>query len=126
MIEEENGIKKVSFKVAGRYEPLVKGYAWHLAYEPERPDFQSNSDGGPEYLYDLEPGVYWLSSRPIFADKKIDKEANYAYREVKIDRGEPFFRLSRLWWLAGAVLAIGAVLVLRQEKVRFYLARFKQ
>lgn len=101
----------------------LKGYSWMLtgARSPRRPGKLINSVGGPEYIYNLKPGDYYLSVKPVYSDKVSNRAAKYSY--IRFSVADDSLISGMKWWLLGLGIFVLATLgvILSFDKIRFYL-----
>ncbi len=126
LLDEKNNLYEISFSINKVYEKSIKGYSWHLAGNPEIPELNRvNSKGGPEYVYQLEPGVYYLTVLPIFRDRRFQKKADYAYQRIFV-REKYFLEGKILFFAFASVLGILflAILTSQYRRIVFYVNAF--
>ena len=86
MLDPNNNLYEISFKAPKEFENKIKGYAWHLIGRPSIPQTNKiNSVGGPEYIYNLDQGIYYLAVLPIFKKGQAGKNT-YSYLRIEADR----------------------------------------
>jgi len=133
-ISEDGGIYSLSFQQSGTER--ATGYAWSLTEVPEDPGREMNSLGGPEYLYLLPEGEYFINVRPIFRNRignVVREKLNSIY-----DRQGHIVVLEKYFWgsgyknagmaamFAGGLILLGISLVRNRKRVLFYLSRFRR
>ncbi len=131
-INEDGGIYSLTFQQSGTER--ATGYAWSLTEDPEDPGREMNSLGGPEYLYLLPEGEYFINVRPIFRNRignVVREKLNSIY-----DRQGHIVVLEKYFWgsgyknagmaamFAGGLMLLGVSLVRNRKRVLFYLSRF--
>ncbi len=122
-ISAEGDLFEVEFNIQDEMKGLVRGYSYRLADIPSLPEEQINYIKTPIYLYNLTPGVYYLSVRAVFTKNEFNEKAGYSY--VRFVVTAPF-----LWqdprFHFGLVLIILLLIGLRQrKKLLFYFGRFR-
>ncbi|MDH5721018.1 MAG: hypothetical protein OEZ13_10480 [Spirochaetia bacterium] len=122
-IEKMGNLIEINFLIGDYYKDILNGYIWHLTKKPEIPSGEINSAGGPEYIYNLEPGTYYLAVKPVFS-KNLQKEDIYAYTAIII---EPFLSRKTVIILAPIALflfILGLISYLKKDLMRFLISRF--
>ena len=103
----------------------LKGYSWMLtgARSPRRPGELINSVGGPEYIYNLKSGDYYLSVKPVYSDRVSNRAAKYSYIRFSVADDSLISDMNVKWWLLGLGIFVLATLgvILSFDKIRFYL-----
>ena len=85
LLDVDNNLYEISFSMNPAHKEKLKGYSWHLAGKPEIPRLSEvNSQGGPEYVYQLSPGVYYLMVLPVFTTNLLNKRADYSYQRILV------------------------------------------
>ena len=126
LLDKKNNLYEISFSINKTYKNSIKGYSWYLAGNPEIPELNTvNSKGGPEYVYRLEPGVYYLTALPIFKSRKLRKKVDYAYRRIFV-REKYFFEGKILTYVVTSVCGILllGVFALQYRRIMFYINAF--
>lgn len=132
-ITQEKGIYSLNFRYTGKEKPT--GYAWSLSTSPENPGKTVNSLGGPEYLYLLPAGEYFINVRPVFGSRtgllsreKLISAYDYKGHYVTLKRYAWGSQLRNATFLivAGAlfIVAVGTFIGNRR-KLRFVLSRYR-
>ncbi len=95
-LDADTGFYKVNFDVNSEYRSSLKGYSWQLTSIPQMPKTNEiNSTGGPEYIYRLSPGIYYLSVKAVFKTEELNQKVEASYHKLNIS--EPFWELKNKW-----------------------------
>ncbi len=126
LLDYNNNLYEIFFSISNKkYKNKLKGYSWHLTGKPEIPDLDEiNSTGGPEYVYQLNPGVYYLTVLPIFKNKVLSKKADYAYKRILVE--EKYFLEGRLLIYGGGLLGLFFLGfgISQYRRIAFYINSF--
>ena len=122
-IDIEASFFEISFDIPKEYKNWLEGYVWQLTTEPEIPKSTIiNSKGSPEYISDLEDGIWYLSVKPIFKEKDLNKDIKYSYIRITIDHS---------WSIKTKLMIISFIFILiliyciyKRKQIEFYLSRY--
>lgn len=113
----------VQFFIAEELRKRVAGYSYRLSNLPGMPDGKINYLDSPVYLYNLNPGTYYLSVRPVFHSRKANKKAGYSY--IRFEVKGPLYFLSMRSVVSGLALFVIILLWLFRKKIIYYSGRFR-
>ncbi|MDH5717611.1 MAG: hypothetical protein OEZ22_08220 [Spirochaetia bacterium] len=123
-IKISENLYEITFSVDKNFSTILKGYTWQLTRRPEIPKGKINSLGGPEYLYNLKPGVYYLTVKPLYSIKKWNTMDNYSYVRIEI---EPY--ISKKMIIITGILGVFTIFFLtiaykNTDLLRYRLSKF--
>ena len=123
LLDKKQGLYEVSFSAPQKYAKKIKGYNWHLTGKPEIPELDEvNSLGGPEYIYNLHPGLYYLTVVPVFKKRYSRYKAEYAYQRIVINEKYFWERYSFLFAFFFPVLIVIFLVKWQYRRIAFYLS----
>ena len=122
LLDVDNSLYEISFSMNPAHKEKLKGYSWYLAGKPEIPHLSEvNSQGGPEYIYQLSPGVYYLMVLPVFTTKLLTKKADYSYQRILV-RKKYFWEGNLLVYFLGFLGLLFLYTVYSQyRRIAFYI-----
>ncbi len=126
-INEKHSIYKVQFSIPANYRRHLRGYFWHLTDLPLVPSdiHKINSNGGPEYIYNLEPGIYYLSVMPLLKNRHRYLSSSYSYVRLVV-KNTSFFSKFKLYFLLSLIGSLVVLAVYYRNLVYFYLSALRQ
>jgi hypothetical protein len=118
----EDGIFKVDFSLPKDFDRIIEGFSYKVSGLPSLPDGEVNYVSSPVYLYDLSPGIYYLSVRPVFSLSEPNEKSAYSY--VRFEIARTHFWSSPLFYIPALLALSILLLLLSMQRIRYQLGRF--
>ena len=106
-----------------RYSRYIKGFSYHLSDTPRQPSGQVNYANTPIYLYDLKPGIYYLTVIPVFTKQISSDIMSFSY--VRFEINPSGWYLYQPYMYLALFLFLLILLYMTRKNILFFLSRFK-
>lgn len=124
-VQDQDGVIAISFNIKDKsFRRQLKGFNWQLNRQKELPTLQVNSIGGPEYIYLVQEGTYFLNVRPVFKSDKLNQHEVFQSTRIDIQNRQSISAGMPLWLLISlGFLTVAIVGLVSLKRVRYFLSK---
>ena len=117
----ENGIYKISFSMKNKYR--IQGYSYQISDYPGMPDGKLNYVKTPVYLYNLNPGIYYLSVMPVL---KAGSRQSVPYSFIQFEVTSTDLFISGNYFIIILAFFLLIILWILKNRIYYFLHRFQK